>query len=110
MLTRRPFPKEDMPLRVPLIHHGDLDNRIKVLFDALKMPKETNEVEDKPQDPGENPCYCLLKDDRYIDQVSITTDRLLAPLRAHESIDDVIIVVRVNARVADPEVQFSPLI
>jgi hypothetical protein len=103
------FLKRDMPRRIPLIHHGDLDNRMKVLFDALRMPKETQELEDIPQDPSENPCFCLLKDDRFIDHVSITTDRLLTPMQAKESIDDVIIVIHVNAKVVDAELQFRPL-
>ena len=73
------------------------------------MPKETLEIEDVPQSPEENPCFCLLKDDQYIDHVSITTDRLLTPAQAKESIDDVIIVIHVNAKVADPDIQFRPL-
>jgi len=103
------FLKRDTPRLVPLIHQGDLDNGLKVMFDALKMPKETFEIEDAAQAESENPCFCLLKDDKYIDQVSITTDRLLTPMETNEAIDDVIIVIRVNARVADPDIQFRPL-
>jgi hypothetical protein len=82
---------------------------MKVLFDALKMPRETLEIEDAPQDVDESPCFCLLKDDRYIDHIAITTDRLMTPLKDKEAINDVIIIIRVAARVADPDLQFQPL-
>jgi len=103
------FLRRDIPRRIGLIHQGDLDNRMKVLFDALRMPRETSELVDVPQPPEETPCFCLLKDDRYIDRAAITTDRLMTPLKDKEAIDDVIIVIHVNAKVADPDLQFRPL-
>jgi hypothetical protein len=101
------FLRRDMP-NTPLIHQGDLDNRIKVLFDALKVPKG-NELVDEPQPLDQRPCFCLVEDDRYIDHVSVTTDRLLAPLGATESIDDVLILMHIIARVVDSERHFSPM-
>lgn len=38
---------------------GDIDNRIKVLFDSLKMPKDGTEVQDIPSE-DEDPFFCLL--------------------------------------------------
>ncbi len=59
---------------------GDIDNRLKTLFDALKMPKDINELpkNDRPR-PDENPFFCLLEDDKLITKVSIETDTLLEP-------------------------------
>ena len=61
-----------------LIKNGDIDNRIKTLFDALKMPKGNELGGLVPQD-GEDPFYCLLEDDKLISEVKVTTDRLLWP-------------------------------
>jgi len=57
-----------------LIRGGDIDNRLKTLFDALRMPQngETMETAD-----GINPFYCLLQDDKLINHISVTTDILL---------------------------------
>jgi hypothetical protein len=57
---------------------GDIDNRLKTLFDALKMPKEPTALprEAMPQE-GESPFFCLLEDDNLITKISVSTDRLL---------------------------------
>lgn len=56
---------------------GDIDNRLKVLFDALRMPKE-QEIPDKDRPHvNENPFFCLLEDDALITGFRIETDRLL---------------------------------
>jgi hypothetical protein len=62
-----------------LIKNGDIDNRVKTLFDALKMPKG-NELGDLSPLEGEDPFYCLFEDDKLISEVKVTTDRLLWPL------------------------------
>ncbi len=59
-----------------LIKGGDIDNRLKTLFDALRMP-QVGEVSEPATD---EPFYCLLQDDRLINNVSVTTDHLLAPV------------------------------
>jgi len=55
---------------------GDIDNRMKVLLDALKMPSAEN-VTKYPQQ--ESPTYCLMESDSLIQGLSIKTDRLLSP-------------------------------
>jgi hypothetical protein len=57
---------------------GDIDNRLKTLFDALRMPKDQSELpnKSKPSD-DENPLFCLLEDDSLITKVTVSTDRLL---------------------------------
>jgi hypothetical protein len=56
---------------------GDLDNRIKVLFDSLKVP-----------DRGS--------------MGAVTTDRLLSPMDTDERIHDVVLILTVTAKVIDP--------
>ncbi len=57
---------------------GDIDNRLKTLFDALRYPKNVDELPNRVT-PDENgkPFYCLLEDDILITSVSVKTDRLL---------------------------------
>ena len=94
------FLRRDMP-GVPLIHSGgDLDNRLKVLFDALRVPAE-QEVAGVQKDADEEPYfYCLMEDDALITDVAVTTDTLLTSYEAgHEN--DVHLVVKVRVRPTD---------
>lgn len=79
-------------------HGGDIDNRIKVLFDGLRMPQECSELPEPPQ-PDEDPFFCLLQDDSLITEVSITTDTLLLPLAANEHVHDVLLIIKVRTLV-----------
>lgn len=61
-----------------IISSGDIDNRLKTLFDALRAPKDVNEIPDQESPTrGEMPFYCLLEDDSLITSVKVTCDRLL---------------------------------
>jgi hypothetical protein len=60
-------------------HGGDLDNRMKVLLDALRIPIECQEVCGEKPTADEDPFFCLLQDDRLITELRIVTDRLLTP-------------------------------
>lgn len=57
---------------------GDIDNRLKTLFDALRMPSK-GEVQQlgTAVDQDEDPLHCLLQDDALINRVNVETDRLL---------------------------------
>jgi hypothetical protein len=55
---------------------GDLDNRVKTLLDALRVPKDPQEFKHVTLAPGLYPC--LLEDDAMITALHITTDRYLA--------------------------------
>lgn len=82
-----------------LIASGDIDNRLKTIFDALRIPgPDIQELAGhRPQD-GENPFFCLLQDDKLINHLSVETDMLLQP--SGERFDDndsrVIITVRLR--------------
>jgi hypothetical protein len=59
---------------------GDIDNRLKTLFDALRYPNDPQEIPKNWQPGiGEDPLFCLLEDDRLISRVSVQTERLLEP-------------------------------
>jgi hypothetical protein len=64
-----------------LMQSGDIDNRLKTLFDALRIPKvgEYCPVEDSP-----NPFFCLLEDDSLINHLSVTTDMLFGEHGKHD--------------------------
>ena len=63
-----------------LIQSGDIDNRLKTLFDALRIPgPDAAELGGHSPTEDENPFYCLLQDDRLISRVSLETDVLLQP-------------------------------
>lgn len=59
---------------------GDIDNRLKTLFDALRMPQKAHELP-PGETPlvGEDPFFCLLEDDNLVSHVTVRTDRLLEP-------------------------------
>jgi hypothetical protein len=96
------FLRRDDPGNLIRSGGGDLDNRIKVLFDALSVPERGHMEGIEPQE-GENPLYCLLEDDCLISEVSITTDRLLVPQEQGEHINDVVLIVSVTAKVIDAD-------
>ena len=74
---------------------GDLDNRMKVLFDGLKMPSSADELGSATPWQDENPFFVLTEDDSLITEVKITTDRLLKPQGA-ANVHDVVLVLYVK--------------
>lgn len=73
---------------------GDLDNRIKTLFDGLRMPT-LDEL--KVGAPDADPCYCLLENDDLISGFSVRTDRLLTDPNRSESRVLLVIEVKLTA-------------
>jgi hypothetical protein len=61
-----------------IIHEGaDLDNRLKVLLDALSMPNVGQDASLAATDNEEPLVYCLLEDDELVTKLSVETLRLL---------------------------------
>lgn len=80
-----------------LIQGGDLDNRLKTLFDALRMPSNLDECGGNPSAEEPNPIYCLLEDDRLISDVRVVTDSLLLlPKEREINENDVFLVIDVQ--------------
>jgi hypothetical protein len=71
------------------------------LFDALRLPKQENELlgYDKPA-ADEDPFFALLEDDSLITHISVETDMLLQPIGQKDKIDpnDVRLVIQVRLR------------
>jgi len=79
-----------------VVQSGDLDNRIKTLSDALRIP--SNREEFGGYDPEkESPLYCLLEDDKMISRLTVETDSLLNPLPGSDIIrnNDVRLIITV---------------
>jgi len=67
-----------------LIQSSDIDNRLKTLFDALKRPRNKQELPDAAvATTHQNPFFVLLEDDGLISKVSVETDRLLEAPPSH---------------------------
>ena len=73
------FLRRDIPGKA--IMAGDIDNRVKTLIDALRMPNNENELVGDDVEPrlGEDPFFCLLEDDMQVSGFSVETDTLLDP-------------------------------
>jgi hypothetical protein len=57
---------------------GDLDNRIKVFLDALKVPRKSDaELVARVNPPPSEPIHCLLEDDALITGLAVDSTRLL---------------------------------
>lgn len=83
-------------------HGGDLDNRLKTLFDALRMPYDVAELRDiEPNTPDER-LYCLLEDDALITRVAVSTQQLLEPLALGEQESTVELLIHVTVQSTYP--------
>jgi hypothetical protein len=85
-----------------VMQSGDLDNRLKTLFDALRMPANKDELGgyDQPAD-DERPFFCLLADDKLISHVSVETDTLLQPTSPDAKQNDARLVIAVRLKPYD---------
>jgi hypothetical protein len=67
---------------------GDLDNRLKTLLDALRIPDPSQVPKDWQPSDEEEPVMCLLSDDKLVTSLSITADRLLDPeVKGHAELE-----------------------
>jgi hypothetical protein len=97
------FLRKEEPGRV--YQGGDMDNRIKTLFDALSVPNNEQILNEADV---EDPIYCLLEDDALIAGVNIETHRLLS--RPNSSKHDVHLLVEVDVRVTHPRSYNEPFL
>ena len=79
---------------------GDIDNRLKTLFDALRMPRDNSEIPNGDS-PGadERPFFCLLEDDSLITKVSVQTDQLLGSSFPNNHVE---LLIRVKTKATFP--------
>jgi hypothetical protein len=62
-----------------LVHGGDLDNRLKTLLDALRIPDVSLVPAGWTPSDEETPLHCLMSDDNLLTGIAIESDRLLEP-------------------------------
>jgi hypothetical protein len=77
-----------------ILQGGELDNRIKTLCDALRIPDQDL---DEKYYPDANPSYCLLESDSLISRLDVSSDRLLFPQTTYPN--EVHLVIEVKVRV-----------
>ena len=77
---------------------GDIDNRLKTILDALRIPSELQELPDSATpEPGENPFFCLLEDDRLVTHLSVETDQWFEPTKdGGASSNDAFVIIKVS--------------
>jgi hypothetical protein len=82
-----------------LISSGDIDNRLKTVFDALRLPDNQGELGGiNAPEVEETPFFCLLEDDRLISKIAVETDILLEPTGAKWNDNDVRMIITVRLR------------
>jgi hypothetical protein len=80
-----------------LVNNGDIDNKLKGLFDALRYPHNSDELPkyfNPPED--EQPFFCLLEDDGLIRKISVSVDQLLYPEEESDRVDLTLLFVKVK--------------
>ena len=80
-----------------LFQSGDLDSRLKVVFDALRMPHNISECGGAPAGLDEDPFYVVMQDTELVSEVRVATDELfLLPNQATLDSNDVFMVIHVK--------------
>jgi len=78
---------------------GDIDNRLKTLLDASRMPQSAEEV---PTVGAGEELYCLMEDDSLVTKVTIDTQRLRTQLASGEPPDYAELLVKVATKIQRP--------
>lgn len=62
-----------------VLQGGDIDGRLKTLFDSLRMIREAQELppDHRPPEESEDPFFVLLEDDQLISEVRVNANQLL---------------------------------
>ncbi|MEZ5734962.1 MAG: hypothetical protein R3E09_04010 [Novosphingobium sp.] len=79
-----------------IISGGDIDNRLKTLFDALRRPIDKQELAGATPESTGGRVYCLLEDDSLINNVSVETGDLLEPVDGNFDANKVRLVITVD--------------
>ncbi len=80
-----------------LLKSGDIDNRMKTLLDALKMPKSKQELgRNQTPQADEDPFFVLLEDDGMVTRLAVEADTLLQPTSSTAGRQDARLVISVT--------------
>jgi hypothetical protein len=85
---------------------GDLDNRLKKLFDGLRMPHSDSEVGSRRPANESERRFCLLEDDKLITKLSVSTYQLLEPLQLDDKPGDVDLLLNVKVEPVVSDIAF----
>ncbi len=77
---------------------GDVDNRLKTLFDALQIPDAGQKYSDRSQNDDDKPFFCLLENDALITKISVETDQLLQAVDGKYKKEAVRLIITVTIR------------
>lgn len=77
---------------------GDIDNRLKTLFDALTMPRHSNALpKGATPAPDQIPhFFCLFEDDNLVTSIAVRTEQLLEPVSDPSTVD---LLINVSVKV-----------
>ncbi|MFI5023673.1 MAG: hypothetical protein ACHQRJ_18735 [Alphaproteobacteria bacterium] len=92
------FLRKEVPGRL-VYQGGDIDNRLKTLFDALAVPLPEQVMDDPTID---QPIYCLLENDERITGFDVQTHRLLSQPDVSEHY--VKLIIEVDVRVTQARI------
>ncbi len=82
-----------------IVQRGDLDAKLKTVFDALRMPVTVQEAGGVGPEEDETPFYCLLEDDALISEVTVISDQLLVlPEHRQANVHDAFLVIHVKLK------------
>jgi hypothetical protein len=95
------------PIGAILHQGGDIDNRLKTLFDALSLPQENQVRVSAAAQPFDQPVYCLLEDDRLVTLVEVRAEQLLEPVDPPSTVDLTIAVRTRTTRVTMSNMTFG---
>lgn len=90
------------PSKPGSVYAGDLDNRIKTLLDAMRVPEGEENYSIRIPELDEKPFFCLLEDDKLITKLSVETDRLLDIPDGKEADHEVSLVITIRLRPFEP--------
>lgn len=92
-----------------VLNNADIDNRVKTLIDALKIPKLGQAPRAGP-DADEEPFFVLLEDDSLVTRLVVETDILLASTSATPSDADARVIINVKVGGETLNRSVSPMI
>jgi hypothetical protein len=81
-----------------VVESGDIDNRLKTLFDALRIPVPGEDHASRQPGPEQTPFFCLLDNDRLITKIAVESDQMLQPVEGRFDQSAVRLVITVRVR------------
>jgi hypothetical protein len=81
-----------------IVWAGDIDNRLKTLLDAMRLPERGEDYSARTPASDQQPFFCLLEDDQLITRVAVETDQLLEPAEGSQDNADARLIIMARLR------------